>query len=104
MMYFMGIGNPTGNPYLGGTNQTGCTGSWSGQCFKDLDDAFNKANTTADPKAQQAAWEGVTDLIKAKATHKIFYSVSVTWAFRKDRMKFNPRQDEMFLAWEVNLK
>ena len=104
LMFYMGIGNPTGNPFLGGSNQTACKGSWSGHCFKDLDAAFDKANTTANPKAQQKEWEKVTDMIKAKATHKIFYNVSVSYAYRKTSVKFQPRHDEVFFAWEAEMK
>lgn len=102
-MFLLSLGNPTGNPYLGGSNQTSCKGRNSLHCFKDLDAAFDKANTTIDPNQQQKEWEKVTDLIKEKATHKILYNVSVIYGYRKDRVKMTPRQDEVFMAWEIEM-
>ncbi|MEK6708986.1 MAG: ABC transporter substrate-binding protein [Nitrospinota bacterium] len=102
-MYYQGMGGAPGNPTIAMT-QTGCEGGFSGACFPDLDEAFAKADNTFDPKEQQAAFEGLTDLMKAKATHKFFFQVDVTYGFRKKGIEFRPRHDELFFSWEVVMK
>lgn len=103
-MYYMGMGNAPGNPYGVGMAQTGCKGGWSGQCYKDLDKAFDAARAIPDHKKQQAAFEAVTDLMRDKATHKFFFNVNVDWGYRTKGIKFKVRNDEVFFGWEVAMQ
>ncbi|MBI3127047.1 MAG: hypothetical protein HYZ11_05540 [Candidatus Tectomicrobia bacterium] len=103
-MYYMGFGNSSGDPGLAMISTSACGGGWSSHCFKDLDDAMYKALGTPGSEAQQAGWERVTDMIKAKATHKIMFQVNDVVAFQKKRIEFRPRYDEIVYAWEIVMK
>ncbi|MEE9240758.1 MAG: ABC transporter substrate-binding protein, partial [bacterium] len=103
IMYLMGFGNSAGNPGLVLLSTTACKGGWSSHCFKDLDKAMDEALSTADLKLQQARLEGVTDLMKAKATHKILFKLHDVTGIRKN-VKFSPRHDELVYPWELSFK
>ncbi len=101
--YYMGFGNGAGESGLVMTGTSGCKGAWSGHCFKELDAAIDKAVAIADPKAQQAAFEGVTDLMKKLVTQKIYLKIHDVLGYQK-RLNFRPRHDETLYAWEIEVK
>ncbi len=101
--YYMGFGNGGGESagVLRGTSA--CKGPWSGMCFQDLDAAIDKAAATADPQVQQAAFEAVTDLMKEKVTHKIYFKIHDVIGY-SSRLAFSPRHDETLFPWEIVVK
>jgi hypothetical protein len=72
-------------------------------CFDELDEAIEKAAGTADPEAQQAAFESVTDLMKKLASHKIFFKIHDVMGY-SSRLGFSPRHDETLFPWEIQVK
>ena len=98
--YYMGFGNPTGYPAFSLRGTTSCGGSWSAVCFKDLEDAIDKALEMADLGDQQAAFDKVTDMMREKATHKIFFRLHDITAY-SSRLKYVPRNDERLYPWEI---
>ncbi len=101
--YYMGFGNGGGESALVLRGTSSCKGPWSGMCFPDLDAAIEKAATTTDPAAQQKAFEAVTDLMKEKATHKIFFKIHDVIGY-SSRLDFFPRHDETLFPWEIVVK
>ncbi|MDA1000313.1 MAG: ABC transporter substrate-binding protein [bacterium] len=102
-MYYMGFGNGSGEPNVSLVGTSGCTGAWSGHCFKDLDAQIDKAGGTEDPAQQQKEYEKVTDMMKEKATHKIFFKIHNIFGVSK-RIEFLPRHDETLQPWEISVK
>ena len=101
--YYMGFGNGGGESASVLRGTSACEGAWSGMCFADLDAAIDKAAATTDPEAQQAAFESVTDLMKAKATHKIYFKIHDVVGY-SNRLVFTPRHDETLFPWEIAVK
>lgn len=102
-MYYMGFGGGQGDPSTAFRALVSCKGHWSGTCFPDMDAAINKASATADPAEQQLAFEKLTDLMKERATHKVFAKIHDIFAFRKG-IEFRPRHDENLYTWEIVAK
>ena len=102
-MYFLSFGNSSGenSTILRGT--TSCRGAWSGACFKELDEAIDKALATEDLKKQQAAFEKVSDMMKELATHKPLYRLHDIFGVNK-RIEFTARHDEQLHPWEIVVK
>lgn len=100
---YQGFGNGGGESasVLRGTSS--CDGAWSGHCFPELDAAIDKAAATSDPEAQQAAFEAVTDMMKEKATQKIYFKIHDVVGFNS-RLEFTPRHDETLFPWEIVVK
>lgn len=71
-------------------------------CFPELDKLIDKANATVDTKEQQAAFEAVTDKMKALATHKIVVKIHDVLGHRSN-LKWTPRHDETLLPWEIEV-
>ncbi len=101
--YYMGFGNGGGESALVLRGTSSCKGPWSGMCFPDLDEAIDKAAATAEPKAQHAAFEAVTDLMKQHVTHKIFFKIHDVLGY-SNRLGFSPRHDETLFPWEIEVK
>lgn len=101
-MYYMGFGSSSGDPALMMRATTGCKSPWSGACLKEIDEMIERAAGLEDPKAQQAAFEGVTDLMKAKAAHKILFRTHDIYGVSK-RVRFQPRHDETLHPWEITV-
>jgi peptide/nickel transport system substrate-binding protein len=101
--YYMGFGNGGGETTLVLRGTSSCDGPWSGMCFPDLDAAIDKAAALTDPKAQQAAFEAVTDMMKEKVTHKIFFKIHDVIGYSA-RLEFTPRHDETLFPWEIVVK
>jgi peptide/nickel transport system substrate-binding protein len=101
--FYMGFGNGGGESAGVLRGMTSCKGPWSGLCFDELDEAIEKAAGTADPEAQQAAFETVTDLMKALASHKIFFKIHDVMGYIS-RLGFSPRHDETLFPWEIQVK
>ena len=80
-----------------------CTGIWSVSCFKDLDEWNEKAAGADDPEEQQAAFEKLTDMMKERAVHKVFFQVTDAWGYQKN-LQFIPRSDETLYVWEIRTK
>lgn len=102
-MYYMGFGNGAGESALVLRGTTGCKGAWSGHCFKDIDEAIDKAAAIGDKKAQDAAFDKVTDMMYEKATHKIVAKIHDVQGFSSN-LDFFPRHDETLYAWEIVVK
>jgi peptide/nickel transport system substrate-binding protein len=101
--YYMGFGNGGGETTNALRGTSSCEGAWSGMCFADLDAAIDKAAALTDPKAQQAAFEAVTDMMKEKATHKIYFKIHDVMGY-SSRLEFTPRHDETLFPWEIVVK
>ena len=100
--YYMGFGNGQGDStsVLRGTSS--CKGPWSGMCYPELDKAIDAATATVDPKKQQMAFEGVTDLMKKLVTHKIVVKIHDVLGHASN-LKWIPRHDETLLPWEIGV-
>ena len=100
--YYMGFGNGQGDStsVLRGTSS--CKGPWSGMCYPELDKAIDAATATVDPKKQQMAFEGVTDLMKKLVTHKIVVKIHDVLGHGSN-LKWIPRHDETLLPWEIGV-
>jgi len=100
---YQGFGNGGGESasVLRGTSS--CDGAWSGHCFPELDAAIDQAAATSDPEVQQAAFEAVTDMMKEKATQKIYFKIHDVVGFNR-RLEFTPRHDETLFPWEIVVK
>jgi peptide/nickel transport system substrate-binding protein len=101
--YYMGFGNGGGIPTLTLRGTSACNGAWSGHCFPELDKAIDEAEAMIDPKAQQAAYEAITDWMKEQVTHKIYFKIHDVMGFSK-RLDFTPRHDETLFPWEIVVK
>ena len=101
--FYMGFGNGGGESAAVLRGMAGCKGPWSGLCFAELDEAIEKAAGTADPQAQQAAFEAATDLMKELVSHKIFFKIHDVLGYSK-RLGFKPRHDETLFPWEIDVK
>jgi peptide/nickel transport system substrate-binding protein len=102
-LVFRGFGNGAGDPALVARATLTCTGSWSLDCFKDLDEQVEKAAATVDTKQQQIEFEKVTDMIKERALHKLMFKIQDVFGFRKG-LEFQPRHDETLYPWEIVVK
>jgi peptide/nickel transport system substrate-binding protein len=98
--YYMGFGNGGGETTIVLRGISACDGAWSGMCFPDLDAAIDKAAALTDAKAQQAAFEAVTDMMKEKVTHKIYFKIHDVMGY-SSRLEFTPRHDETLFPWEI---
>ncbi len=101
--YYMGFGNGGGESSLILRGTSTCKGPWSGMCFPDLDQAIEHAAALGDSEAQQAAFEAVTDMMKEKVTHKIFFKIRDVIGY-SNRLDFFPRHDETLFPWEIVVK
>jgi peptide/nickel transport system substrate-binding protein len=101
--YYMGFGNGGGESALVLRGSSSCKGPWSGMCFPDLDDRIDKAAALTDPQEQQAAFEAITDLMKDKVTHKIYFKIHDVLGY-SSRLAFTPRHDETLFPWEIVVK
>ncbi|MFC1492014.1 ABC transporter substrate-binding protein [Nitrospinota bacterium] len=99
-MVFRCFGNRSGDPAGVARSTLSCTGAWSLDCFKDLDAQIDKASATVDPKQRQIEYEKVTDMIKKRALHRIFFKLRDIFAYRKG-LKFSPRHDETLFAFDI---
>ena len=102
-MYYMGFGNGQGDPITGLNGMVSCKGGWSGHCFEELDAAIDRAAAEPELEKQQLLFEKVTDMTKELATHKIYFQIHDTFAFKKD-LRFHPRHDENLYPWEIAVK
>jgi peptide/nickel transport system substrate-binding protein len=102
-LYFQSFGNSSGDSsfLLRGTST--CQGAWSGVCFKEFDDAVDKATATEDPKEQQLAFEKVSDMMKDQALFKVLYRLHDIFGVNK-RIQFTPRHDEQLHPWTIVVK
>ena len=101
-MFFRGWGQTMDAAYVWrGTSS--CAGIWSVSCFKDLDDWNEKAAGIDAPKEQQAAFEKLTDMMKERAVHKVFFQMVDAWGYRKN-LELSPRPDENLFPWEIRMK
>ena len=101
-VFVQGYGNSGGDPGNIAPATGGCKGHSSVHCFKDLDVQIDKAKFTADPKQQQIEFEKVTAMMKEKAIFKILYKTNDIYAYKKG-FGFNPRHDESFYVWEIDM-
>ncbi|OGL59968.1 MAG: hypothetical protein A3J27_10720 [Candidatus Tectomicrobia bacterium RIFCSPLOWO2_12_FULL_69_37] len=102
-IYFQSFGNSTGDSsfLLRGTST--CQGAWSGVCFKEFDEAVDKAAAMEDPKEQQIAFEKVSDMMKDLAMFKVLYRLHDVFGVNK-RIEFTPRHDEQLHPWDIVVK
>jgi len=102
-VYFQSFGNSSGDSsfLLRGTST--CQGAWSGVCYKELDEAVDKATGLEDPKEQQIAFEKVSDMMKDLALFKVLYRLHDIFGVNK-RIEFKPRHDEQLHPWEIVVK
>ena len=101
-MFFRGWGQTLDAPYVWrGTSS--CKGIWSVSCYKELDEWNEKAAGIDDPKEQQAAFEKLTDMMKERSVHKIFFQMVDAWGYRKS-LELSPRADENLFPWEIHMK
>lgn len=102
-MFLMGFANNPGDTALVLRAVLSCNGFFSGSCYKDLDEAIDKAASIYEPEEQQVAYEKVTDMIKEKAALRILYKLHDVFALSK-RLDYRPRHDEMVYPWEIRVK
>ena len=101
-LFLQGYGNGGGDPGNIAPATGGCKGHSSVHCFKDIDAAIAKAKFTADKKEQHLEFQKVTALMKKKAIFKILYKTNDIYAYKKG-FGFNPRHDESFYVWEIDM-
>ncbi|MFQ5895739.1 MAG: ABC transporter substrate-binding protein [Nitrospinota bacterium] len=101
-MVFMGFGNGGGisDSLLIGT--VGCGGSWSPFCDKEIDAAIDRAASEADDAKRYKIYSGITDLMKKKATHAIFFRIHDAYGVNK-RVRYRFRPDERIYLWEASV-